>query len=73
MDEELKGTTKSRRLDTLDDMPEGVENENDLNAEDEVTEDVHVLNNLLQSLEASAGKAGPVPNMMKEMGAEPPK
>ena len=36
-------------------------------------ESSHVLLNLLKSLEASGGNPGPVPNMMKEMGAEIPK
>jgi hypothetical protein len=64
MDDELKGKTKSRNFDTMDEQ-EGNDNNNE-----EMAENVHVLNNLLQSLEASGGTSGPVPNMLKEMGTE---
>jgi hypothetical protein len=64
MDDELKGKTKSRNLDTLDEQ-EGNDNDNE-----EIAENVHVLNNLLQSLEAGEGTSGPVANMLKEMGTE---
>lgn len=59
MDTELEEKTKSRSLDA----PDGVGQ-----ITKEVSEDAHVLNNLLQSLDASAGEAGPVTNMLKEMG-----
>ena len=35
----------------------------------QIAENAHVLDNLLQSLEASAGDTGPVPNMLKGMGS----
>jgi SGT1 protein len=41
-------------------------------ADDCVAEDVHLLTNLLHSLEAGFGGPGPVFNMMKEMGLSPP-
>jgi SGT1 protein len=41
-------------------------------ADDCVAEDVHLLTNLLNSLEAGFGGPGPVFNMMKEMGLSPP-
>jgi hypothetical protein len=66
MDSELKNKTQSRNLDTLDEEGENT-------GDEEIAESAHVLDNLLQSLEASAGTAGPVPNMLKEMRAEPPK
>ena len=59
MDDELKGKTKERNFDTVDGVPDGTANF------EEVAESAHVLNNLLQSLEASAGTSGPVPNMLK--------
>ena len=47
MDDELKGKTKSRNFDTMDEQ-EGNDNNNE-----EMAENVHVLNNLLQSLNVS--------------------
>jgi hypothetical protein len=66
MDTELKGKTSARTLDT----GEGVEH-NDHGGNEEVAEGAHVLTNLLESLEASAGTPGPVPNMLKQMGTNP--
>jgi hypothetical protein len=66
MDSELKNKTQSRNLDTLDEEGKNT-------GDEEIAESAHVLDNLLQSLEASAGTAGPVPNMLNEMRAEPPK
>ena len=66
MDTELKGKTTARTLDT----GEGVE-QNDLGGNEEVAEGAHVLTNLLESLDASAGTPGPVPNMLKQMGINP--
>jgi hypothetical protein len=63
MDSELKNKTQSRNLDTLDEEGKNT-------GDEEIAESAHVLDNLLQSLEASAG---PVPNMLNEMRAEPPK
>jgi hypothetical protein len=67
MDTELKGKTTARRLDTDEDVED-----NDLGDNKEVAEGAHVLTNLLESLEASAGTPGPVPNMLKQMGAANP-
>lgn len=67
MDTELKGKTTARTLDT----GESIE-DNDLGGNEEVAEGAHVLTNLLESLEASAGTPGPVPNMLKQMGINPP-
>lgn len=61
MDSELRQNGHSRDLDQVD----GVDN-GDM-ADQKVAEDAHVLSNLLQSLEASAGEGGPVPNMLKGM------
>jgi hypothetical protein len=74
MDQELlQGSAKlSRRLDGV----ESVEEENgpeDVEGFAAAEEDGHVLVNLLKSLEASGGMPGPVPNMMKGMGAQVPK
>ncbi|CAJ1942740.1 unnamed protein product [Cylindrotheca closterium] len=64
MDAELKGKSNSRALDPISGLDiEGVQDGDD----DELTEKAHVLNNLLQSLDASDGKAGPVSNMIQEM------
>lgn len=69
MDMELEAKTRSRDMDTMGDS-DGLDGSG---TSGEVAENAHVLNNLLQSLEASAGEAGPVPNMLKGMGSEPPK
>ena len=37
-----------------------------------VAQDVHVLSNLLKSLDASAGGPGPIRNMLSEMGIRAP-
>lgn len=70
MDRELEGKSKSREWDTIlgdgDVLGQSGENK-------EVAENAHILGNLLKSLEASAGEAGPVPNMLKEMGSSLPK
>ena len=69
MDNELKGKTKTRELDSVAQDTAG----NEEGEDEQVAEGAHVLNNLLQSLEASAGASGPMSNMLKEMGVEPPK
>jgi hypothetical protein len=66
MDDELRGKAASRKFDTVDEQ-QGANTENE-----EIAEGSHVLNNLLQSLEASAGTPGPVPNMLKAMGGGHP-
>lgn len=64
MDAELKGKSNSRSLDPISGLNiEGIQDED----EDELAEKAHVLNNLLESLDASDGKAGPVSNMLSEM------
>ena len=69
MDLELEAKTKSREFDSIrgDDNVEIGSKESK-----EVAENAHVLNNLLKSLDASAGDAGPVRNILKEMGMETP-
>jgi len=57
MDEELKGTAAAAK---------GSANDG------ETSDEVDILKNLLQSLDAGAGSSGPVQNMMKAMGQEPP-
>jgi hypothetical protein len=44
------------------------------NADPETVESMHLLSNLMKSLESSSGpgSAGPLQNMLKEMGIEPP-
>ena len=59
MDFELRQTAQSRELDTV----EGIQSIGNRR----ISEDAHILSNLLQSLEASAGEAGPVPNLLKGM------
>ncbi|KAL3945127.1 MAG: hypothetical protein SGBAC_000795 [Bacillariaceae sp.] len=74
MDAELKGKSNSRALDPISGVNiEGVQDNDDDddddndNDDDSLAEKAHVLNNLLQSLDASDGKAGPVSNMIQEM------
>jgi hypothetical protein len=62
MDAELEGKSDSRNLDMVDGSTFGGDYENR-----NVAENAHVLKNLLQSLEASAGTSGPVSNILKEM------
>jgi SGT1 protein len=76
MDSELSSRTESRRYDTVADTNNGgdendaadIDNSNDKSSDPAAgDEEIHVLSNLLQSLEASAGQSGPVSNMLKEM------
>ena len=60
MDEELKGTAAAARGDP------STENSG------EAAEEAQILSNLLQSLDAGSGRSGPVQNMMKAMGQDPP-
>jgi hypothetical protein len=69
MDNELEARTESRRLNS---RLENLDDEIDIGEEEGVTlggvgEDVHVLYNFMQSLDASAGDSGPVLNILKEM------
>ena len=61
MDFELRQTTQSRELDSV----EGIQM--DITGDRLISEDAHILSNLLQSLDASAGEAGPVPTLLKGM------
>ena len=71
MDIELQAKCASREFDGI--LESGIESEisHIPGASRNVAEDVHVLSNLLQSLEASAGEAGPVQNMLKGMETPP--
>jgi hypothetical protein len=74
MDAELEQRSKSRVLDGIQEAGgTGGDSSTEATLHREVAEDAHVLSNLLQSLEASAGEAGPVPNMLKGMGSKTPK
>ena len=63
MDEELQGTAAATG-----------EDENETNADEggDAAKEARILSNLLQSLHAGLGSSGPVQNMMKAMGQEPP-
>lgn len=74
MDMELEQKSKSRDLSEV--TKSEISGENYVPGQRqsrEVAENAHVLSNLLQSLEASSGESGPVPNMLKGMGSEPSK
>jgi hypothetical protein len=64
MDAELRTTTACREIASKidDDQLPG-----------EAAEEIRVLSNLIQSLGASDGAPGPVSNILKEMGIDPPK
>lgn len=64
MDAELSATAASRAAETVGDK--------DI-PDEAVADDARVLSNLMQSLGASEGAPGPVANMLKEMGVDPPK
>jgi hypothetical protein len=64
MDAELRATTSSREI---------AGNEDKEQIPDETAEDLYVLSNIMQSLGASEGSPGPVFNILKEMGLNPPK
>lgn len=68
MDEELKGTAAAATTETDDVKGVGLSAE----ADGDATEEARILSNLLQSLDAGSGSSGPVQNMMKAMGQEPP-
>ena len=61
MDAELKATAASRAKETAEQQYTSIADE------------ARVLSNLLQSLGASEGAPGPVTNILKEMGVDPPK
>lgn len=64
MDAELRATTAFREIAIKKD---------DEQIPGEAAEDIHVLSNLIQSLGTSEGAPGPVSNILKEMGINPPK
>eukprot|EP00980_Cylindrotheca_fusiformis_P000619 scaffold154_cov129-Cylindrotheca_fusiformis.AAC.36 len=63
MDAELKGKSESRELDPIN----GPDGESVGDDEEGFVKNAHLLNNLLQSIEASEGTAGPAVNMLNEM------
>jgi hypothetical protein len=63
MDNELEGRTESRRIPGT----HNAHNEESKVVNGSVDEDAHILNNLIQSLDASGGESGPVVNILKEM------
>ena len=67
MDEELKGTAAGSTGVAPDLAQAGI-------AEDGMAanHEAQILSNLLQSLDAGEGASGPVPNMLRAMGQEPP-
>ena len=71
MDMELQEKCTSRAFDGILESDIESEASHIPGASGDVAENVHVLSNLLQSLEASAGEAGPVPNMLKGMETRP--
>lgn len=63
MDDELEARTESRRIPGT----HNAYNRCDKEVNGSVDEDAHILNNLIQSLDASGGESGPVVNILKEM------
>lgn len=64
MDKELEARTESRKIPSTN-----IGNlEIDAQNKDSIDADAHILNNLLESLDASGGGSGPVVNILKEMG-----
>jgi hypothetical protein len=68
MDAELKDKSESRKLDPIDGSDAQGVGEHD----EDLAENAHLLNNMLQSLEASEGTAGPASNMLNEMSRSGP-
>jgi hypothetical protein len=72
MDKELEARTESRRIPSTNlDASETNTNTNVTHDRDgvkgSIDADAHILNNLLESLDASGGGSGPVVNILKEM------
>jgi hypothetical protein len=65
MDEELKGKAAGAANESEESMGFGP-------SADKAAEEARVISNLLKSLDAGSGSSGPVQNMMKAMGQEPP-
>jgi len=71
MDKELEERTESKRIPAtnLDTSEINAKNEHDRReVKGSIDTDAHILNNLLESLDASGGGSGPVVNILKEMG-----
>ena len=69
MDNELEARTESRRI-PASLGTSGVNANDDQERETikgSIDEDAHILNNLIQSMDASGGGSGPVINILKEM------
>lgn len=64
MDKELEARTESRKIPSTNVESLEINSQN----KDSIDADAHILNNLLESLDASGGGSGPVVNILKEMG-----
>ena len=74
MDKELEARTESRRIPSTN--LDASETNTKINANHDldgvkgsIDTDAHIINNLLESLDASGGGSGPVVNILKEMEA----
>ena len=74
MDKELEARTESRRIPSTN--LDASEANTNINANHDfdgvkgsIDADAHILNNLLESLDASGGGSGPVVNILNEMEA----
>ena len=75
MDKELKGTKVEHNGESYIDYNRSEEddsNDRDDKSLDPIDIDVNVLSSLLDSLDMEAGGAGPVSNMLREMGVDVP-
>lgn len=66
MDQELEARTESRRIPSTTTTTTKSNHDRD-GVQESVAADAHILNNLLESLDASGGGSGPVVNILKEM------
>ena len=75
MDNELEARSESRRIPKTSfeafETTDNAQNKSNQSRDDEIKgsidADAHILNNLLESMDASAGGSGPVINILKEM------
>ena len=70
MDKELEAKTESRKIPAtnIESLENNARNNHDREgANVGIAADAHILNNLLESLDASGGGSGPVINILKEM------
>ena len=65
MDQELEARTESRRIPSTATATKS--NHDRDGVRESVAADAHILDNLLESLDASGGGSGPVVNILKEM------